>query len=160
VKVGDVVELASVPGSRVTVMEIDGDDVVVARGAVRTRTSLQNLRAPGEKKEPASKERTTKKKPAATSTTGPEPRTSDNSLDVRGQRADEAVELLEAFLDKLLRGGRSTGYVLHGHGGGALKKAVRGWLSGSRYVRAHGAGSVDDGGDGWTVVELDPDARL
>jgi DNA mismatch repair protein MutS2 len=91
---------------------------------------------------------------------GPEPRTSDNSLDVRGQRADEALELVDAFLDKLLRTNHSSGWVLHGHGGGALKKAVRSHLQKSRYVRHSGPGPIDDGGDAWTVIELDPDARL
>lgn len=160
VKAGDIVEVVNMPGVRFTVVEVDDDDVVVARGAVRTRTSLGNVRLPGESKRETSRgERTTKKKAPAVAA-GPEPRSSDNSLDVRGQRADEAVELLEAFLDKLLREGRSTGYVLHGHGGGSLKKALRQWLGSSRYVRAHNSGSLDDGGDGWTVVELNADARL
>jgi DNA mismatch repair protein MutS2 len=91
---------------------------------------------------------------------GPEPRTSDNSLDVRGQRADEALELLEAFLDKLLRSQHQTGHVLHGHGGGSLKKAIREYLRQSRYVRSHGPGGEHDGGDAWTVIELNPDARI
>ena len=170
VSVGDVVEVASMPGARLTVVEIDGDDVVVARGAVRTRTDLSQLRAPGRdpldkalgrgKASSSSSSSSSKKKGAAPVVGGPEPRSSDNSLDVRGQRADEAVELLEAFLDKLLRANRSTGYVLHGHGGGSLKKAVRAWLAGSRYVKTHSSGSLDDGGDGWTVIELDPDASL
>lgn len=160
---GDVVELSTMPGVRMTVVEVDGDDVVVAKGAVRTRVARGTLRLPGEqKKDPnAGKERNlSAKKKASPLTAGPEPRTSDNSLDVRGQRADETVELLEAFLDKLLRENRSTGYVLHGHGGGALKKAVRAFLSTSRYVRAHSSGALEDGGDGWTVVELNSDARL
>ena len=166
VSTGDIVEVVSMPGVRLTVVEIDGDDVTVARGAVRTRTNLSQLRVAG--RDPLDKalgrsKGTPPKKakaPVSSSSSGPEPRSSDNSLDVRGQRADEAVELLEAFLDKLLRESRSTGYVLHGHGGGSLKKAVRSWLGGSRYVKAHGSGSLDDGGDGWTVVELDPNASL
>ncbi len=167
VSTGDVVEVVSMPGVRLTVVDIDGDEITVARGAVRTRTDISQLRRAG--RDPferalgrAAKAETSKKKAATTTTTlvGPEPRSSDNALDVRGQRADEAVELLEAFLDKLLRENRSTGYLLHGHGGGALKKALRSWLSGSRYVKAHNSGSLDDGGDGWTVIELDPNASL
>jgi dsDNA-specific endonuclease/ATPase MutS2 len=37
---------------------------------------------------------------------------------------------------------------------------LRQWLGNSRYVRAHNSGALDDGGDGWTVVELNADARL
>lgn len=165
VSAGDIVELAHMPGVRLTVVEVDGDDVVVARGAVRTRTTMSAVRAPGETKlEKAAKSSasTSSKKKAekAATTTGPEPRTSDNSLDVRGMRADEAIELLDAFLDKLLRENIATGYVLHGHGGGALKKAVRVHLGQSRYVAAHGPGALDDGGDGWTVVDVNANAKL
>ena len=165
VKVGDVVELASMPGVPLTVLEIDGDDVTLSRGAMRTRAPRDQLRVPDDKdkarkaaRNGAPRKGHAPKAPPAAG--GPDPRSSDISLDVRGQRADDALELLDAFLDKLLRQGKRTGYVLHGHGGGALKKAVRGHLGRSRYVKAHGPGSIDDGGDGWTVVDLNPDARI
>ncbi len=167
ISAGDVVELSTMPGVRLTVVDVDDDEVVVARGAVRTRAPISNVRTPGENKREkqeklssSSSSAAKKKQQGPAVPAGPEPRSSDNSLDVRGQRADEAVELLEAFLDKLLREGRSTGFLLHGHGGGALKKALRAWLSQSRYVKGHGSGAHDDGGDGWTVIELNPDARL
>ena len=169
VSTGDVVEVLSMPGVRLTVVEIDGDDVVLARGALRTRTELSQLRASARdsfektrakaRTASTSKAKSTGGKPAET-TSAAEPRSSDNTLDVRGQRADDAIDLLEAFLDKLLRENRSTGFVLHGHGGGSLKKAVRSWLGSSPYARGLSSGSLDDGGDGWTVVELDPAASL
>jgi DNA mismatch repair protein MutS2 len=160
VKIGDTIELATMPGVRMTVQEFDGDDVIVARGAMRTRVARGQLRTP-EVEKVDTKLRTLKgsKKTAAPST-GPDPRTGDTTLDLRGQRADDAVELLDAFLDKLLRDNRQTGYVLHGHGGGALKKVVREYLNRSRYVKGHGPGSIDDGGDSWTVVDLNDNARV
>jgi DNA mismatch repair protein MutS2 len=169
VKVGDTVELVSMPGVRLVVEGVDGDDVTLARGPMRTRAVRGNLRLPTETKTERV-ERTADKggrKKGARSipsgapvAAGPEPRTSDNSLDVRGQRADEALELLEAFLDKLLRSPHRTGHVLHGHGGGSLKKAIREYLRQSRYVRSHGPGGEHDGGDAWTIIELNPDARI
>jgi len=163
---GDTVELATMPGVRLTVEEVSGDDVTVARGAVRTRTTLSALRLPqadDAKPEPKTESR---KRPGVRSTSregAPEPasdpKTSDTTLDLRGQRADDALEQLEAFLDKLLRDGRRTGHVLHGHGGGSLKKAVRQYLSRSRYVSRHAPGGLEDGGDAWTVIDLNPDAK-
>jgi DNA mismatch repair protein MutS2 len=44
VKLGDVVELAIMPGSRVTVVAIDADEIVVAGGAMKMRVSLDQLR--------------------------------------------------------------------------------------------------------------------
>jgi DNA mismatch repair protein MutS2 len=171
VKVGDTVELASMPGVRLVVEAIDGDDVTLARGPMRTRAVRGNLRLPTETKaerlEKVAGDKGRGRKSGGRSVpsgapvaAGPEPRTSDNSLDVRGQRADEALELLEAFLDKLLRSQHQTGHVLHGHGGGSLKKAIRDALRQSRYVRSFGAGGEHDGGDAWTVIELNPDARI
>lgn len=43
-KVGDVVELAIMPGSRVTVVEVDEDEIVVAGGAMKMRVGLDQLR--------------------------------------------------------------------------------------------------------------------
>jgi DNA mismatch repair protein MutS2 len=44
VKVGDVVELAILPGSRVSVVAIEGDEIVVAGGAMKMRVTLEQLR--------------------------------------------------------------------------------------------------------------------
>lgn len=81
-------------------------------------------------------------------------RTHDNTLDLRGQRVEASFDRVDAFLDHMLDGGEPVGYVLHGHGTGALKKAIREHLARSPYVgRAHPA-EPDDGGDAFTVVWL------
>lgn len=46
VAVGESVEVEAMPGTRLTVLEVDGDDVVVARGAVKLRVKKDALRAP------------------------------------------------------------------------------------------------------------------
>jgi DNA mismatch repair protein MutS2 len=78
--------------------------------------------------------------------------TPENSLDLRGLYADEAVDKIEPFLDSLMQRGRTAGFLIHGHGTGALKKAVRGHLEKSRYVVRHRPGGPGEGGDGVTVV--------
>lgn len=81
-------------------------------------------------------------------------RTSHNTLDLRGQRVDEAVDAVDAFVDRLLREGEVVGFVLHGHGTGALKLAVRAHLSASSHVRRAKPAEPEDGGDAFTVVWL------
>lgn len=152
VKVGDTVELATVPGSRVTVLEIEGDQVLVGRGAMKMRAPLDQLRTPElerarGKTSPPSSVATPQGTPA-------EPRTSDNTLDVRGKRAEEALELVDAFLDRMLRDGRSRAYILHGHGSGALKKTLRSALSAHKLVERAAPADPRDGGDSWTIVSL------
>jgi DNA mismatch repair protein MutS2 len=78
-------------------------------------------------------------------------RTESNTCDVRGLRADDALSMVDAFLDRLVGAGGSSGFVLHGHGTGALKLAVREHLRSSPYVRTARAASPEDGGDAFTV---------
>ena len=83
-----------------------------------------------------------------------EVRTERNTCDLRGQRADEALETLELFLDRLVLAGEPVCWVLHGHGTGALKQAVRRWLPRSAHTRAWRPADTDEGGDAFTRVEL------
>ncbi|MCB9626866.1 MAG: Smr/MutS family protein [Sandaracinaceae bacterium] len=81
--------------------------------------------------------------------------TADNTLDVRGLRVDDALAMLEAFLDRMFGAGEGTAYVLHGVGSGALRDAVRAQLrEHTRYVRASRPGERDEGGERVTVVSL------
>ena len=77
-----------------------------------------------------------------------------NTLDLRGQRADEALRAVEAFLDRAALGGTSPVILVHGHGTGALRKEVRAYLAGSPYVARWLPGEPRQGGDGVSVVEL------
>ncbi|HJX52537.1 MAG TPA: Smr/MutS family protein, partial [Polyangia bacterium] len=77
-----------------------------------------------------------------------------NTLDLRGQRADEALGELEAFLDRTALEGADTVFVIHGHGTGALRKVVREYLATSPYVERFRPGGKGEGGDGVSVVSL------
>jgi len=81
-------------------------------------------------------------------------RTSGNTLDLRGQRVEESLDAIDAFVDRLLRVGEPVGYVLHGHGTGALKLAVRAHLSASAHVAKARPAEPEDGGDAFTVFWL------
>ena len=81
-------------------------------------------------------------------------RTLDTTLDVRGQRADDATGALDRFLDEALLLSRETIFVIHGHGTGALRAAVRAHLKGHAAVQSFRPGEASEGGDGVTVVFL------
>jgi DNA mismatch repair protein MutS2 len=87
-------------------------------------------------------------------TNGAAIRTSLNSCDVRGQRADEAIATVERFVDAASLSADRTVFVCHGHGTGALKNALRAWLPGFRAVKRWRPADADEGGDAWTVLEL------
>jgi DNA mismatch repair protein MutS2 len=81
-------------------------------------------------------------------------RSIDNTLDLRGERVDEALDRVEGFLDSCYLKEWPYAFILHGHGTGALKSAVRKELRRSRYVQRHEPGTRSQGGEGITVVEL------
>ncbi len=82
------------------------------------------------------------------------PRHPGNTLDLRGERVDDALSRVDEFLDGALRAGWDAAYVLHGHGTNALKNAVRAHLAGHPAARHAQPGDKGDGGDGVTVVLL------
>jgi DNA mismatch repair protein MutS2 len=76
------------------------------------------------------------------------------SLDVRGARVDEAVELLEDYLDRASTASAGRVTVIHGHGSGALRDAIRGLLAKHPLVQDWRPGDRGEGGDGATIVSL------
>lgn len=75
-------------------------------------------------------------------------------LDLRGQRADEAVENVEAYLDAAYGGGLPFVRVIHGKGTGSLRAAVRDLLRAHSLVTGYESAPLNEGGDGVTVVTL------
>jgi DNA mismatch repair protein MutS2 len=77
-----------------------------------------------------------------------------SSLDLRGARVDEALEMLDQYLDDAVHADAGRVTVIHGHGSGAMRDAVRAMLSGHPSVREWRPGERGEGGDGATVVSL------
>ena len=86
----------------------------------------------------------------------------ERTLDLRGYRADEALEKLIAYMDDALMVGAGEVTILHGTGTGALKQLTREYLSDLNRLRRKrgqvpldfGDGDVNHGGAGLTVVQL------
>lgn len=78
----------------------------------------------------------------------------DRVVDLRGQRMEEALKLLDTQLDTAAVASEGRIKVIHGHGTDTLKKSVRAYLSRSVYVKKWKAGTPESGGDGVTWVEL------
>ena len=84
------------------------------------------------------------------------------TLDLRGMRADEALERLIAYMDDAMMVGAGEVTILHGTGTGALKQLTRDYLSSLNHQRRKrgmstldfGDGDVNHGGAGLTVVQL------
>ena len=75
-------------------------------------------------------------------------------LNLIGKKTDEAVELTDKFLDQAFLNGLSEVRIIHGHGTGALRRAIAELLTGHPHVSRITAASPQKGGTGATVVEL------
>jgi DNA mismatch repair protein MutS2 len=84
----------------------------------------------------------------------PAPRAVPSSLDVRGARVDEALEMLDAYLDQAAVAGAQRLTLIHGFGSGALRDSLRAALSKHPLVKKWRPGERGEGGDGATVIEL------
>ncbi len=87
----------------------------------------------------------------------------ERTLDLRGMRADEALERFIAYLDDAIMVNAGEVTILHGTGTGALKQVVRDYLDsynrqrrkrGDDLLRYHD-GDPDRGGAGLTIITID-----
>jgi len=73
-------------------------------------------------------------------------------LDIRGERYEAAMKLLEKHLDQCLSEGIEKTSVVHGHGLGALKEGIRAYLKSVSQVKKFNPAPHDFGGDGVTEI--------
>jgi DNA mismatch repair protein MutS2 len=77
-----------------------------------------------------------------------------NELNLIGKTTDEAVDLVDKFLDAAFLNGQRQLRIIHGHGTGALRKAVAELLADHPHVERFVAAPQDQGGTGATIVDL------
>jgi DNA mismatch repair protein MutS2 len=76
------------------------------------------------------------------------------SLDVRGQRAEDALTTVMAFVDDAVMLGIPEIRIIHGRGNGILKQVLRDYIRRVREVASVSDEHVERGGDGVSVVIL------
>ena len=147
---GDTVELLSM-GTRATVLSVNKDGVLQLQAGIMKITAKQEEVRVVEGETQAQKEaRRIVRRAEHTIRTTAVP----SQVDLRGMMTDEAIAVLERFLDTAMMGKLETVTIIHGKGTGAVRKAVRDHLKRSRYVKAYRPGRYGEGEDGVTVAEL------
>ncbi len=77
------------------------------------------------------------------------------SIDIRGKRGDEALDILRRYIDDATMVSAAEVKILHGKGNGILKRLIRDYLDTMDVVKSYKDEHVDRGGAGITVVTLD-----
>ena len=149
-KAGDTVELVKM-GTRASVISVNKDgSLQLQAGILKITAKQEEVRvvedADGGKKRAVQIAQRAEHKLRAL---GASP-----EVDLRGMMTDEALLVLDRFLDSAVMGRLDTVTVIHGKGTGAVRKAVRDHLKRSKYVKSFRPGRFGEGEDGVTVVEL------
>jgi DNA mismatch repair protein MutS2 len=77
-----------------------------------------------------------------------------HGLDLRGMTGEEAIPLVDKFIDDAALVGLHRIDIIHGKGTGALRKKVAEFLSHHPRVKTYRLAEWNEGGTGATVVEL------
>ncbi|MGE5224273.1 MAG: endonuclease MutS2, partial [Omnitrophica WOR_2 bacterium] len=163
VRLGDRVRLRSL-NTQGVVISLGEEEAEVQVGVLRVRARLADLAplsgAAGVEAPAATTERrqaNAGRAPApaaAGSSSFSLPASPGMELDLRGQRAEDALDALERYLDAAYLAGMPFVRIIHGKGTGKLRQAVREVLSEHPHVRSYEPGGEKEGGDGVTVAKL------
>jgi DNA mismatch repair protein MutS2 len=146
---------ALAPGDRVYLPSLNAEGEIVALnstqaevqvGNLRVRTDLDGLQwRPGE---PTAREAEVMRAPRVESP--------GMELHLRGMTVDEALDALDRYLDDAYLAGLPWARIVHGKGSGVLRAAIREALAHHPLVRDFQRAELNEGGDGVTVVRLQP----
>jgi DNA mismatch repair protein MutS2 len=85
---------------------------------------------------------------------GPQLNPGEREINVIGERAEEALERVERFLDAAVMATAARVRIVHGHGMGILRRAIQDFLKNNPHVEKYYPADQYEGGSGATIVEL------
>lgn len=154
-RVGDKVKIVSMglTGTVSTLPDAKGN-LYVQCGIIRSQANIKDLlpvfeeeiTAPGLKKGKASSASSSMKMSKSLSIS--------YECNLIGKTTDEALAILEKYLDDAYLSHIPSVRIVHGKGTGALRNAVTGYLKRLSYVKSYRAGEHGEGDAGVTIVEF------
>jgi len=144
-KAGDNVQIIGTNGAA-SVIEVRGKKAIVQAGVAEVEVPLSKLRLMkgAAAQDPLKQVQISVSKPVGV----------PSSIMVRGMTIDEAIPMVERYLDQAYRAGYGTVTVIHGRGEGILRREVQALCRRTAYVAEHNLGSAEEGGYGVTVVRF------
>jgi DNA mismatch repair protein MutS2 len=156
VSLGDKVRIRGLNMQGV-VSSLTEEEAEVQVGMLRVRARLAELELEGagfQANAPSLRRHTKKTDPTKSSPSANLPASPGIELDLRGQRADEALDALERYLDSAYLASLPFVRIIHGKGTGKLRETVRQALAANPHVASFESGGDKEGGEGVTVARL------
>lgn len=138
------------------VEDINGKRASVLFGMIRTVVDLKKIEPAQELPQPRNREQQPASLARALGSSYMHKANSNFSqeIDIRGMRADEALDTIIHYIDDAILVGAHRVRILHGTGTGALRQLVRQYMNSVRQVLTAHDEDVRFGGAGITVVEF------
>ncbi len=145
------------PGDLVKILTLGAEGTVLSapddRGEVRLQAGSMKFTAPL-KQLRLIRETPKKEKVVVRAKTGAMARTVPLECDVRGMALDEALSVVERYLDEAVLAGLGEVSIIHGKGTGVLRAGIQQDLRKNRHVKSFRLGMYGEGETGVTVVTL------
>lgn len=147
-RVGDEVEILNLKtrGTVLSAPDAKGE-VQLQAGIVKLKAHLSQLRLVKAEPQP-------RKKSSFRAETGAMTRTVPMSLDVRGMALDEALPVVDQYLDEAVMASLNEVSIIHGKGTGVLRSGIQQHLRRHQHVKSFRLGVYGEGESGVTVVTL------
>jgi DNA mismatch repair protein MutS2 len=146
IEVGSFVKLKT-GGATGKVEAINNKKAIVQMGIMRMTIPLRDLQSANEPLD------IRKTKSIQTDTTSASAKF-ESKIDLRGMSKEEALQVLQDFVDQALVASVSNLQIIHGKGTGVLRKAVRQKLREYKDIESIAYAPPEQGGDGLTIVKL------
>ncbi len=153
-RIGDTVFLDTLNAEGV-IVELDDKAAQVQVGALRVRAKSSDMRKRN-RSEKRAQERGHARQYEPPAPQLPEAKSPGMELDIRGQRVDDALEILDRYVNAAYNAGLPFGRIIHGKGTGRLRQAVRAQMRDHVLVSKVTQGLPKEGGAGVTVIHMVP----
>ncbi|RLD57865.1 MAG: endonuclease MutS2 [Bacteroidetes bacterium] len=154
IRVGDMVRIEGQDAAG-EVMEIKGKNCVIAFGMLKTNTKLGKLQKILSEEAGRLRRKDQSKVNLGEWDVSTRRVQFRPDIDLRGKRADEAMEIVVDFIDEAIMVNARDLRILHGKGNGILRQLIREYLHTMDLVEWYGDAHLDQGGAGITVVRLE-----
>lgn len=146
--VGDSVRVLSI-NQEGTVITLPNDkgDLTVQVGLMKMNVNLKQLAIINKKKKDEKVFQKVREFNAKSATISPE-------IDVRGNNTEEAISIIDKYLDDAAISSLSQVRIIHGKGTGALRKGLHEHFRGHPHVKKFEDAAYNEGGSGATVITL------
>lgn len=149
IKSGQKVYITNLEQNGIIVSNINkSGEVQVQIGTIKTKVKIKYLELPRNIKNDLTKPEI-KSNPKVSKT-----RTANSEINVIGLTVDEAIPLVDKFIDDCFLAKLQTARIVHGKGTGKLRQAIHSHLKNNKRIKSYRTGTYGEGEMGVTIITL------